>query len=48
MTVFFFSVAGDDSDMLDKLGDHPHTNFRTLFGKLLDAGYYVEILGSDW
>ena len=34
--------------MLDKLGDHPHTNFRTLFGKLLDAGYYVEILGSDW
>eukprot|EP00752_Nemacystus_decipiens_P008224 g7354.t1 len=39
---------GDDSDMLDRLGDHPHTNFRTLFEALLDAGYYVETLGSDW
>ncbi|CAM9984101.1 unnamed protein product [Scytosiphon promiscuus] len=39
---------GDDSDMLDRLGDHPHTNFRTLFDALLDAGYYVEVLGSDW
>ncbi|CAN0189465.1 unnamed protein product [Pylaiella littoralis] len=39
---------GGDSDMLDRLGDHPHTNFRTLFETLLDAGYYVEILGSDW
>lgn len=34
--------------MLDRLGDHPHTNFRTLFETLLDAGYYVETLGSDW
>ncbi|CAN0343937.1 unnamed protein product, partial [Ectocarpus fasciculatus] len=39
---------GDDADMLDRLGDHPHTNFRTLFEALLDSGYYVEILGSSW
>ena len=45
---FFGGGAGDDWDMLGKLGDHPHTNFRTLFEKLLDAGYYVEVLGSDW
>ncbi|CAN0339305.1 unnamed protein product, partial [Hapterophycus canaliculatus] len=34
--------------MLDRFGDHPHTNFRTLFDTLLDAGYYVEVLGADW
>lgn len=39
---------GDDSDMLDRHGDHPYTNFRSLFNKLLDAGYYVDVLGSDW
>ncbi|CAN0557964.1 unnamed protein product, partial [Ectocarpus sp. 12 AP-2014] len=39
---------GDEADMLDRLGDHLHTNFRTLFEALLNAGYYVEILGSNW
>lgn len=34
--------------MLDRMGDHPHTNFRALFDRLLDAGYYMEVLGSDW
>lgn len=55
LLLFFFMVAvsvgyspGDDSDMLDRHGDHPYTNFRSLFNKLLDAGYYVDVLGSDW
>ncbi|CAN0170130.1 unnamed protein product, partial [Ectocarpus sp. 12 AP-2014] len=47
-TYFPRDYLGDDADMLDRLGDHPHTNFRTLFEALLNAGYYVEILGSNW
>lgn len=31
-------------DLLDWLGDHPHTNFHELFRRLHDAGYYVDIL----
>lgn len=34
--------------MLDWNGDHPHTNFRSLFGELRAAGYFVEVLGSDF
>ncbi|XP_019106996.1 subtilisin-like protease SBT6.1 isoform X2 [Beta vulgaris subsp. vulgaris] len=34
------------NDILDWHGDHPHTNFHTMFNMLSDAGYYVEILGS--
>ncbi|CAM9343883.1 unnamed protein product [Discosporangium mesarthrocarpum] len=39
---------GSESDILDRQGDHPHTNFKSLFEKLIAAGYYIEILGSDW
>ena len=34
--------------MLDLAGDHPHTNFRTLFDKLVSQGYYLEVLGKDF
>lgn len=34
------------NDILDWHGDHPHTNFHTMFNMLSDAGYYVEALGS--
>ncbi|KNA22459.1 hypothetical protein SOVF_033990 [Spinacia oleracea] len=34
------------NDILDWHGDHPHTNFHTMFNMLSDAGYYVETLGS--
>ena len=34
--------------MLDLAGDHPHTNFRTLFDKLVEQAYYVEVLGRDY
>ncbi|GAM22251.1 hypothetical protein SAMD00019534_054260 [Acytostelium subglobosum LB1] len=27
-------------------GDHPHTNFRNLYQRLRDIGYYLEIIGS--
>ena len=33
-------------DILDWHGDHPHTNFHTLFDTLLSKGYFVEILSS--
>lgn len=36
------------SDPLDWNGDHPHTNFRTLFQHLRRRGYFVEILTEPW
>lgn len=35
-------------DVLDWNADHPHTNFRSMFAKLLEWGYTVEILGVPW
>ncbi|PAA56411.1 hypothetical protein BOX15_Mlig029228g2 [Macrostomum lignano] len=32
-------------DPLDWHGDHPHTNFRDLYGRLRSAGYFVEVAG---
>uniref|UniRef100_A0A7S0NZ73 Subtilisin n=1 Tax=Calcidiscus leptoporus TaxID=127549 RepID=A0A7S0NZ73_9EUKA len=32
-------------DMLDREGDHPHTNFRGAFAHLRSRGYVVEVLG---
>lgn len=34
----------ETKDMLDWLGDHPHTNFHSLFRELLLAGFTVDIL----
>lgn len=34
------------SDPLDWNGDHPHTNFRGLFARLREQGYFVEVQGS--
>ena len=34
------------SDILDWHGDHPHTNFHTMFDALVDAGFFLEVLGS--
>lgn len=34
----------EEKDMLDWLGDHPHTNFHELYRSLLSAGFYVDIL----
>ncbi|CDF35782.1 unnamed protein product [Chondrus crispus] len=31
-------------DMLDWLGDHPHTNFQRLFQAFRDEGFYIDIL----
>lgn len=35
-------------DFLDWNGDHPHTNFRGLYNKIKEAGYFLEILGQDY
>ena len=32
---------------MDWNGDHPHTNFRSLFGALRAAGFFVELLGGN-
>ncbi|CAM9473099.1 unnamed protein product [Choristocarpus tenellus] len=37
----------NEGDMLDRHGDHLHTNFKSLFQGLVAAGYYIEVLGSD-
>ncbi|XP_068647633.1 subtilisin-like protease SBT6.1 [Aristolochia californica] len=34
------------NDILDWHGDHLHTNFHLMYNMLVDAGYYVETLGS--
>mmetsp|Transcript_1171 Transcript_1171/g.3431 ORF Transcript_1171/g.3431 Transcript_1171/m.3431 type:complete len:1157 (-) Transcript_1171:13-3483(-) len=36
------------SDILDWHGDHPHTNYKDMFNFLIDAGYYVEVLGKPF
>ncbi|GAB0489090.1 hypothetical protein MMPV_000306 [Pyropia vietnamensis] len=33
----------ETKDMLDWLGDHPHTNFQALYRHLRGAGYFVDI-----
>lgn len=35
-------------DPLDWNGDHLHTNFKTIFTFLKDAGYYVEVLDAPF
>lgn len=35
-------------DTLDWNGDHVHTNYRELYTALRGAGYFVEVLGTDW
>ena len=35
------------SDMLDWLGDHPHTNYRQAYEALRKAGYFVDVLQTD-
>ena len=34
------------SDILDWHGDHPHTNYHTMYDALVDAGFFLEVLGS--
>lgn len=34
----------ETKDMLDWLGDHPHTNFHTFFRELILAGFTIDIL----
>eukprot|EP00756_Hemistasia_phaeocysticola_P013388 Hpha_TRINITY_DN15276_c0_g4::TRINITY_DN15276_c0_g4_i1::g.66477::m.66477/K08653/MBTPS1; membrane-bound transcription factor site-1 protease len=36
------------TDILDWNGDHPHTNFKGAFDAVIKAGYYVDILTSDF
>lgn len=36
------------NDILDWHGDHPHTNFHTMYDALRAAGYFLEILGSPF
>ncbi|OSX68732.1 hypothetical protein BU14_2323s0001, partial [Porphyra umbilicalis] len=33
----------ETKDMLDWLGDHPHTNYQALFRHLRGAGYYIDV-----
>lgn len=39
---------GETKDMLDWLGDHPHTNFHAIFRELLLAGFSVDILDQPF
>ena len=39
---------GQRADPLDWNGDHPHTNFRSVFHHLRNAGYFVEVLNEPW
>eukprot|EP00737_Agarophyton_chilense_P000968 gb/GEZJ01001079.1/.p1 GENE.gb/GEZJ01001079.1/~~gb/GEZJ01001079.1/.p1 ORF type:complete len:1070 (+),score=124.20 gb/GEZJ01001079.1/:537-3746(+) len=34
----------DKKDMLDWLGDHPHTNYHALYRTFVEAGFYIDIL----
>lgn len=36
------------SDILDWHGDHPHTNFHTMFDAFRKEGYFLEVLGSPF
>lgn len=35
-------------ELFDWNGDHLHTNFRSLYTYLREAGYYLEVLGSPF
>ncbi|PXF44477.1 Subtilisin-like protease SBT6.1 [Gracilariopsis chorda] len=35
---------GDSKDMLDWLGDHPHTNFHALYRAFISSGFHIDIL----
>ncbi len=45
-------VPRDDLDvtksLLDWNGDHPYTNYRSMFTTLRSLGYYVDVLGASW
>ena len=34
--------------LLDWNGDHPYTNYRSMFTTLRSLGYYVDTLTSSW
>uniref|UniRef100_T1J4A8 Membrane-bound transcription factor site-1 protease n=1 Tax=Strigamia maritima TaxID=126957 RepID=T1J4A8_STRMM len=36
------------NDPLDWNGDHVHTNFRDMYQRLRNAGYYIEVLGAPF
>eukprot|EP01065_Artemidia_motanka_P043110 TRINITY_DN5927_c0_g1_i1.p1 TRINITY_DN5927_c0_g1~~TRINITY_DN5927_c0_g1_i1.p1 ORF type:complete len:1091 (+),score=324.76 TRINITY_DN5927_c0_g1_i1:53-3325(+) len=36
------------SDILEWNGDHPHTNFKDAHDHLVKAGYYIDVLTSDY
>jgi membrane-bound transcription factor site-1 protease len=38
----------DHGEQLDWHGDHPHTNYHGMYDDLKKAGYFIEILGSDF
>jgi membrane-bound transcription factor site-1 protease len=38
----------NDSQSFDLHGDHPHTNYHSIYNYLLKQGYYVEILRSSF
>ncbi len=38
----------DHNEQLDWHGDHPHTNYHGMYDNLNKAGYFIEILGSDF
>lgn len=35
-------------ELFDWNGDHPHTNFKSLYTSLRELGYFIEILGSPF
>lgn len=35
-------------ELFDWNGDHPHTNFRSLYTYLREQGYFLEVLGSPF
>lgn len=37
----------ETKDMLDWLGDHPHTNFHTLFRHFIQRGFHIDILDQS-
>ena len=47
-TALRFECLQIDEDPLDWNGDHPHTNFRTMFQHLVKAGYYIDVLDTPF
>jgi membrane-bound transcription factor site-1 protease len=35
-------------NLLDWNGDHPFTNYRTLFVELRALGYFIDVLNRPW